>query len=237
MHASAMEPNELYLRSTFLLPMEWRITSNSSAHATHPIDDTPAREKPHETTSNGGAPAPDSNQLLAQYEQIGATLAACEASSWRAGVPWLPPTARVRALPRMQGNSCEAHVRFALVGISTKALESFCEDLDSLSARSLDSLHVPNLSPFERRVYFGAATTFGGLVGFLVGALVGAGPTISLLLVASAAISGGILAVLTSTETYRRTTFSWIIEGEIRRRLGGDDPSSNNLRICPTANN
>lgn len=189
----------------------------------------------HSAHGNG---TPDSNAVLRQYNMIGEALTACEASSWRVGVPWLPPTTRVRRLPKITEGTCEDHLRYNLVGINTKVLESFCEDLDNLAgdAKSLESLHVPSLTANERKMFILIVALIGGCVAYLLASSLSDSPLIVGLITLIAMVSAGLAAFATSTETYRRTSFSWLIEAEIRRRVGGDDPSSNKLQVCPTAN-
>lgn len=187
----------------------------------------------------------DQDTLIRYYRQIGRLLRVCEVGSFRIGVPWLPPTARVTALRTdlerqlhssnpAQRQSIADYIRTGLVGVPTTVLEMYGEDLGGYTTEEpSESYHLAlgRLSRFERYAGTLIVTTIAVTLYFahlwfwkstsLVVIALGVG------LVAAAAVIG----MVTGSEGYRRATFAWVVSAEIQRRRGSGSDRGSQLRL------
>jgi hypothetical protein len=175
-----------------------------------------------------------SNKLMdLQYREIGETLLACEVACLSVGIPWIPPSSRARKASELFYTPIDEFVRVQLCNVSTKTLESYCDDLAffALDVKSSEALHISISDPVERHGY-------SLLVGFLLFLTL-----LSLMLFFSTSIStalglslgfGGCASLLASTycgEQQRRETFQTLLQKELLRRKGQDQSSNKNIKL------
>lgn len=180
-----------------------------------------------------GTATPAGGRNAEHYKQIGDALMRCEIASFRIGIPWLPPTSRIRQLQKPLYGSPADFIRIELSNVSTSCLESYAEDLATLPFDSAASrtLRIAVTSIFER--YFAMA---------LIGLITMGGAAASFLaipatfvpgLVSSAALGATAMgfAYYQSTEKYRRMSFAWLLSQEILRRKGLDTGGNSRIPI------
>jgi hypothetical protein len=170
-----------------------------------------------------------------QYRNIGETLMICEAGSLQAGIPWLPPTSQRRSLGRRYDPPLRDFIRYSLVGVSTKNLESYCDDLENsvLPEEREDCAELALETPGTCERY--ASCVLLAAAVFAVSCL----STICLGLPLSAAagmalvtgLIGGASAAITCQESQRRTSFYRVLYRELLRRRGMDDPNGSRIRL------
>ncbi len=170
-----------------------------------------------------------------QYETLGETLLICEAACHRVGVPWLPPTKVVQRRNEQFEAPLEDFVRYSLVTVSTKTLETYCDELETaaLNANEARQLSIPHPSVLER--YAMSALVFGILCAadFLFCRFLGVPTTIAVVSSAIIGILGGATCAALSSEQHRRTTFHWVLLKELLRRSGQDENNSSTVPILP----
>ena len=177
-----------------------------------------------------------SEQFREQYHMIGRLLNICEAGSFAAGVPWLPPTRAVRTLAKDYCGPLSRMVRLSLLSVSTNVLESYCEDLEPLfKERNTDiCLYIRPLSIFERSSF--PASVFVAIFFLTAALLFSAGlPFLNSSLAVAAAAS--LLAMSFCIESQRRYSFYNILYRELLRRKGIDNPNKNRIGIIPAETN
>lgn len=176
-------------------------------------------------------------EVAGQYHAIGDALLACEAVSWKVGIPWLPPTKRVRSLRRhpewREAKTLDDYLRCKLVGVKTEIIESYCEDLESLGtgAETSKALGIYLASGFERYLLadtttsvtlFAAYFFFRWLLGRAIFSFVPA-------LICCGLI--GLVGTTISSEAYRRTSFYSLLLRELARRRGDIAGPSKTLKL------
>lgn len=174
------------------------------------------------------------NELQAlQYETIGETLLVCEASCNRIGIPWLPPTTYTQKLVKQFDPPLRDYVRYSLVTVSTKTLDSYCDDLENadLTIEAAEQLHIAPPSVLERYAF--AVMVFGILfaVDYMLINLL----TIPIFVAVGSslivALCGAAACLMLTTEQHRRKTFYWVLSHELDRRRGMDDDDLRRIRL------
>jgi hypothetical protein len=189
------------------------------------------------TIDDFGDARPQSAQRSSDaYAPIGLALSRAEASFWKVGMPWLPPSGRVCKLRSKRYSSPEELLRYELVGVSTPSLITYCEDLERSFTQRLEHFSIAKPSQLERwslallgSILFGAGAW---LVTVATAAEKTLYPFVGALL---AALSCAVLCVSLSSDSYRRESFLAILRREIARRSGESPGGSGKLQICPTA--
>jgi hypothetical protein len=171
--------------------------------------------------------------LCDHYRLIGEMLSHCEAANAKVGIPFLFPTPRVAESARQVGPSLDDFVRASLVGVPTRVLESYCDDLENLTeeAKPAQNLFIREPTMLERFGFLCAMTAILGILSFIGVLACGESAAVagrSALLVLTAL---SLLVIVVTSETYRRTTLSWVMVGEILRRRGNDFPASRGIPI------
>lgn len=186
-----------------------------------------------ETESRRAEPVARSRDLTQAYPEIGHTLLVAEAAVPSIGIPWIPPSTRTKKLREELTEPLKDYIRITLVTVSTSALESYADDLETLprDERSANTLHIGGLSLFER--YALSLLLFGGcfLLFFLSSLWVHAGLGVAVgLSLLTAALVAAVSSYVCSEES-RRATFHWLIFEELMRRKGMDEPELTPLSI------
>ena len=174
------------------------------------------------------------NELQAlQYETIGETLLICEASCHRIGIPWLPPTTYTQKLVEQFDPPLHDYLRYAMVTVSTKTLDSYCDDLEEaeLTIEAAEKLYIAPPSILERYAFtvlvfgilFAADYLLMNLLAIPIFVVIG-----SSLIVA---LCGAVACLMLSTEQHRRKTFHWILSHELDRRRGLDNDDLRRIRL------
>jgi hypothetical protein len=175
--------------------------------------------------------------LTQQYQTLGETLTICEIATWRTGIPFLPPNKRRRALLRKYEGPLDEFVRISLVCVSTKTLDSYCEDLDTIDPEhdSGSLLFIDQVSHFER--FFVCALVLVTLftVTICVCTLLGLSIFAAGVLALLAAVPASTLAMFACMEIQRRASFYVLLSRELMRRRGQDDPKSRGMLISVDA--
>ncbi len=199
--------------------------------------DPPPEDSEH---SSPGEPAP-SDLPTQQYQAIGKILMTAECSHFSVGIPWLPPSSRVRSLKTRLEEPLSEYLRYGLVGVSTKTLESYCDDLEGsvlgcedLRDRSLfiDTLTWSERYGFTQLVVLSLfSVCLLGLIflGFAIGAAV--------LMATLTAAVGGYGALTCSQEPARRQSLHAALYHEVLRRQGLDDTKGNGIRLVSVKSN
>lgn len=168
-----------------------------------------------------------------QYQTLGETLTICEIATWRTGIPFLPPNKRRRSLLKKYEGPLDEFVRISLVCVSTKTLDSYCEDLDTIdpAQESGQLLFIDQVSLFER--FFVCAIVLATLffLSLCVCTLLGISIVGAAVLALLAAIPASLLAMFSCMEIQRRASFYALLTREIMRRRGQDDPNSSGVLI------
>ena len=186
-----------------------------------------------EAVSRTGEPVAAAREWTRAYPEIGHALLVAEASVTSVGIPWLPLTTRTKKLREELNQSLKDYIRTSLVTVSTSALESYTEDLETLprDERSANTLHIGGLSLVERYalsiLLFGACFTLFFVSALWVHAGLGIAVGLSLL---TAALVAAVSSYVCSEES-RRATFHWLIFEELMRRKGMDEPGMTPLSI------
>ena len=162
------------------------------------------------------------SDIAQQYQLVGKTLLICEASAFRVGIPWLPPTRRVLRYRQNLGSPVEQYVRYSLVTVNTDTLESYLEDLDTLSSdpKRNHLLHLQSPTPFERYA-FGILLFITFFISLFC-SLASMSPnfTAALSIAGIFALLASLAGFVFSSETSRLTSFYWVLEEEVLRRRG-----------------
>ena len=182
----------------------------------------------------------DATKLEDHRNTIEAVLLESEASSFKIGIPWIPPVASVRAR-KVQfdvGGLCQ-YIREALSPVPTTSLESYLEDLEpvALGECQADNLNIGLESKVERfsfsvvLVVLAFITSLMGVEVFL------SNSSLSLLTASFLALIAGLMGYSLSTDMSRAASFRVYLEKEILRRKGidKDDPASRNIISMPNS--
>ncbi len=206
-----------------------RLYPSGSSLARNPEQVVRQDDKPIESP-----PLAPSNKLVGlQYREIGQTLLACEAACLTIGIPWFPPTARVRKDAGVFYPPIDEFIRVQLCNVSTKTLESYCEDIATfkLDESSSEALCITLSNPLERH-------GFSALVGFLLllsllSIMLYCNTRISTALGLSLGFSGcaSLLASTFCGEQQRRESFLALLQKELLRRKGLNQSSNEKIKI------
>lgn len=190
---------------------------------------------PEDTEQANAAGARPKDLPTQQYQTIGHALMCAECSYVSVGIPWLPPSRRVASKKMQHEEAPLEYLRYCLVGVSTKTLESYCDDLESsvLGCEDLRdrSLYIDSLSFFER--YCFSVTSFLLLFFVCLLGLVFLGfvtPAAVVMAFLTAAV-GGFGALTYSQESARRSSLYRLVYHELLRRQGLDDTNGNGIRL------
>lgn len=166
----------------------------------------------------------DNESRQRAYQLIGQTLMICEAGSLQVGIPWLPPSRRVRALARQLDGGCREFVRQSLVTASTHVLESYCDDLESLpeDPASSEVLFIPAPTYLERHAFPVLLGFLSFALTFLVAFYVIRSITLASIFAAFAAVFSVLVGGILCEERSRRVSFYNLLMHEILRRSGTD---------------
>ena len=185
-------------------------------------------ESPHGASLRPTNPAEDH-----VYRTIGRALSGAEASFPNVGLPWMPPTRRVRGL--QEDGDLDDYLRVNLVEVKLVALQEYVDDLRTAEPAAFEgALYISSPSSWERH-----ALSLLVFVGTVVATwLVALGAEIAPLsaFMLAAIVGGGsaMAASVFSTDEFRRTSFLGALDREIERRNGQSGSGSNNLQVCPT---
>ncbi len=184
---------------------------------------------------DGPARTPLQNSLNKHYEVIGQTLLICEASSWRVGIPWLPPTDNVVKYRKSLSEPLESFVQCSLVTVTTDALECYCDDLESTDLDDAKKSRLFLRTPPALERYALGGMVFVGLLALCFGlcflARLSIGTGFGLAVVA--ALLPAIVAAACSSENSRISSFLWLLDQEILRRRGMKDPRLRRIPLRP----
>ena len=163
-----------------------------------------------------------SDVILEQYAEISKTLLCCEASSTLAGIPWLPPTARVARLKKQYHQPLREFLRASLSNVATGALESFVEDLEASPAddKALSRLDIKLHSECERYALAVLAVVCCGLFSYFFFPLVTASASLAIFLSFITLLGTAALSIFLSSDYYRKQSFYCLLLDEIMRRRG-----------------
>lgn len=188
----------------------------------------------HEATSSEW-PRKNPPAEEAAYKPIGDALSCAESTYFRVGIPWLPPTARVKRLRSNEEWDLEEYLKIQLVGVKTVTLREYIDDLRRPELDAADrvfALQQPSL--FERHSF--SVITFLSIIGGVV--LFASSTGVSTISASTlSGICGGAAAMFASvfsTDAYRRESFAHALEHEVSRREGQGASGANNLQVCPS---
>ncbi len=206
-------------------------------HPSNPSIDagSAALDPPPEDGSSGTASTPPSDLGVQQYQSIGAALMAAECSKLSVGLPWRAPSRKVRQRREQFEEPLSEFLRYSLVGVSTKTLESYCDDLEEfvleVSNAGKRDFFIDILTPIERYAFSVVASGALFLICFLGFNFLGLDAPAALLM---AMLSSGVTffgCVLLSQESGRRNSLHIALYHELLRRQGLDEGNGNGLRL------
>ncbi len=166
------------------------------------------------------------------YQTIGKTLSNLEASTIKVGIPWLPPTKNVRAHHVEFDSSVDEYIRSELVGVSTHALESYAEDLETKATKPRNSkkerfnLHLYQPTFIERYALTGSVFIFCFILLFASLTVVTKSLSLAILVAPLISVAIGSILRTLSSEPIRLYSFHQLLLKEILRRRGQDGPHS-----------
>jgi hypothetical protein len=176
------------------------------------------------------------NELINEhYRLIGEILSICEAGSLIVGVPWLPPSSATQELAEKFESPLADFVKLSLVTVNTNTLELYCDDLESCvsSSATADSLFIRSLPMLERHSFCVLFSVFAGCLSYWSSVSFGLGFATSLLISLSVATAFFAVLVTFCSESHRLYSFHCLLEHELMRRKGLDQPNSRPLGILP----
>ena len=168
------------------------------------------------------------------YAVIGAALLHAEAKDMHIGIPWLLPTARVRALRAIDSlPDLTEMMKQELVTVNTKSLETYCDDLETLPdlPGSTDCLHIKLNSRSERYGFGALLTVFFAICLALFSFPLYQDVGTSILLGLIGGLVGLLVGLNMSSDRSRRASFAILITREILRRQGLDGNDKDRLRL------
>ena len=191
--------------------------------------------EPHFVSPVGPSTPPQGkkNELMRrQYQDIGRALVAAENGCFSFAIPCMLQPPWLRTSRDYQGPLAE-YLRYALVTVSTKTLESYCDDLemappDNESAKEL-CLSYPNV--VQRYSFCGMLFVTVLLLASGFGHLLNLGSTSILVTSISSALAAALIASPTCMEVRRRACFHWALTNEILRRKGMDQEGRAGVKL------
>ncbi len=182
---------------------------------------------------------PGTNARLVHYQKIGHVLAVCEASDFRVGIPWIPPTPCVLSLRgerTAESPILGDFLRFALVEVPTAELVSYSDSLEQSAAKKDLEPDLTLFEPsfFERNAFPLLVLLFSGLVCWLFAIALGCTASLAFILAIAGSGICFMCAATLVTDDHRITTFLAALDCEICRRQGIDPEGSGNLQIYAT---
>ena len=138
------------------------------------------------------------------------------------GVPWLPPCSTVTRTAEKFYPPLDDFTRIALVPVTTAAIISYCDDLESLidDEPASQDLQLPRLTFYERYAFSGLLFGIFFCADLLMSNLFSVTPEISLSAAALVGFFAAYAGVVLSSETQRLRSFHRLLSEELARRQG-----------------
>ncbi|MBP9839019.1 MAG: hypothetical protein KBC84_09955 [Proteobacteria bacterium] len=172
-------------------------------------------------------------KLQTSYQEIGQTLLISEAFFFKVGIPWLPPTKKVREYKKKCYSPLDEFIKSNLVNISTNHLQSYAEDLQQLSLADENStaLRIDKVTFLERHAL--TIILFLSIIffTFFSNEIQKEPSFVTFMLSLFVSVVAAAFSLYSSSENHRRANFHWIISKELLRRKGLDKPNMRRLPI------
>ena len=188
-----------------------------------------------ENDKSGVGTPTQSSKIIKDYEQISSTMLCCEAGSLQAGIPWLPPTEKIRKYRGKYFSPLGEFLRDSLGTVSTDSLESFADDLSSVQGEKVSPafLGIEIESLVERLAFFVLLIAFSFFASVTSLFMLTSNIKVVLGLSTLATLLSAIPASTMSSDYYRRKSFYCLLHSEIARRRGIDTSDDKGIKICP----
>jgi len=168
-----------------------------------------------------------------QYETIGTTLCIAEASIIKVGIPWLPPTKERRELIKQYHSPINDFIRVSLVCVSTKTLESYCDDLETFQKdnKSFEDLFIEEIKGIDRFASSGFLFVALAFFTFSFCIMLKTGYSAAVALSLLSATPAALLAMFSCNELQRRANFHSLLYKELLRRRGQDEGNTKGILL------
>ncbi len=178
-------------------------------------------------------PAENNNMRCDRATEIGQVLLQCERCFFSVGIPWFPPTKKTRMLRKGCREPLGEFLQTALVTSTTTQLELYLTDLENEDSSEEFSrlLGIEISSVVERYSFVILFAMIALLVSLFGGNALNMQHEAKLLVAIGFTSLAAMLAERLSRDASRRKSFIVLIQDELKRRRGLDNPTLTRLPI------